>query len=83
MSERQNKFEKDGKRVRNDIFNSLGHSMTSSCFYELQTCRDKTKYKKKTFVLSKSFSEVAMCLPKVTATASINNFINAMKITTE
>ena len=57
--------------------------MTSSCFYELQTCRDKTKYKKKTFVLPKSFSEVAMCLPKVTATVSINNFINAMKITTE
>ena len=47
MSERQNKFEKDGKRVRNDIFNSLGHSMTSSGFYELQTCRDKTKYMKK------------------------------------
>lgn len=43
----------------------------------------QNKVHEKTFVLPKSFSEVAMCLPKVTATASINNFINAMKITTE
>ena len=82
MSESQNKFEKDGKRVRNDIFNSLGHSMTSSCFYELQTCRDKTKYKNKLLFCLNPFLKL-LCLPKVTATASINNFINAMKITTE
>ena len=44
---------------------------------------DQTKYKKKTFVLPKTFPEIATSLPEGTATASIKNFINAMKITKE
>ena len=36
-----------------------------------------------TFFLLKALPEVAMCLPEVTATANVNNFIDAMKVTKE
>ena len=39
--------------------------------------------KEKTFSLPRTLSEIAMSLPERTATASIDNFIDAMKITKE
>ena len=81
VPESQNEYVKDGKRVRNNIFNSLGHSIKSSCFYELQTCSRRNQVHEKTFVLPKNLPEVAMSLPEGTATSNINNLSDAMKIT--
>ena len=78
----KNEYAKDGKRIRSDIFNSLGHLIKSSYFYELQTCSKPNKVQEKNiFVkhLPKIFPEVAMSLYEGTATANINNFTDAMK----
>ena len=89
MSESPNKYAKDGKRVRNDIFKSIFYLIpldtqrTLHVFGNYKLVPDQTKYKKKTFVLPKTFPEIATSLPEGTATASIKNFINAMKITKE
>ena len=83
ISKSQNQNTKVGKRVRNDIFNSLGHLINSSCFYELQTCSRPNKVQEKTFALSKTLPEVAMSLLEGTPTLNFNNFINSMKITLE
>ena len=80
----QNEYAKDGKKIRKYIFNSLGHSIKSSCFYELQTCSRPNKVQQKKFVLPESIPEVAMSLPpEGTEVANITNFINAMKIKKE
>ena len=76
VSESQNEDTKDGSRLRNDIFNSLGYSTNNSLFYELQTCSRQTKYKRKHFFfLHKNLPEIAMSLQKLTATGSIDNLI--------
>ena len=75
MPENQNTYGKDGKKVRNDIFNSLGHTINSSCFYELQTCCRPNKVQEKTFILPKNFPEIAVF------TRRDCKFINAMTIT--
>ena len=65
------------KDILNDTFNSLGQSINSSCFCELQISARQNKVQGKTFSLS------AISLPEETATASIDNFINALKMTKE
>lgn len=57
--------------------------MNSSCFWELQTCSRPNEIQEKNICFPKTFPEIATSLPEGTATASIKNFINAMKITKE
>lgn len=72
-----NEYAKDGKREQNNKFSSLGHSINTSCLYELQTCSRPNKVQEKTFVLSKNLPE--FLFTRRAAAASINDFINAMK----
>ena len=80
MHENQSVYAKNGKRVKNNTFNSLEHKINFSCFYQLQTSCRSNKVQEKTFVLSKILLKL-LSLPEGTVTASIDKFINARTIT--
>lgn len=63
-SESQNEYAKDGKREQNDKFSSLGHSINTSCLYELQTCSRPNKVQEKTFFYLKIFMNLLFLYQK-------------------
>ena len=76
----QNERVNNEDQVTNDIFNFLWHTISSSCFYELQICSKPDKIQNKTFVMPKTLPKSALPIPERSAPVSFDNFINAVNI---